>query len=174
MQGARQRIFLVYRPGEPPEMSEVGDDGSVPFPDKRRPTAIVPEIPVYPVMTKAIPLTGTGGHSIVLRFEKNDIGRADFSGDAVGDSGWGADDAAAGPGVDAEVSAGEVRRALRRLAMMTTMCAMMGHAQVQMTPVLLAVQDAPVPFMGSDGRMHLVYELWMTNFSSADVRVGEG
>ncbi len=45
------------------------------------------------------------------------------------------------------------------------------HAQVQekMTPVLLAVEDAPVPFMGSDGRVHLVYELWVTNFSSADV-----
>lgn len=40
-----------------------------------------------------------------------------------------------------------------------------------MTPVLLAVQDAPVPFTGSDGRVHLVYELWMTNFSSADVLV---
>src|SRR5258708_24317156 len=40
-----------------------------------------------------------------------------------------------------------------------------------MTPLLLDVQDAPVPFMGSDGRMHLVYELWMTNFSSADVSV---
>jgi hypothetical protein len=48
-----------------------------------------------------------------------------------------------------------------------------GHAQVQekMTPVLLAVEDAPVPFMGSDGRVHLVYELWTTNFSSADVTV---
>jgi hypothetical protein len=39
------------------------------------------------------------------------------------------------------------------------------------TPLLLDVQDAPVPFMGSDGRVHLVYELWMTNFSSADVEV---
>ena len=48
-----------------------------------------------------------------------------------------------------------------------------GDAQVQakMTPVLLAVQDAPGPFVGSDGRVHLVYELWMTNFSSADVMV---
>src|SRR5271156_3915226 len=46
-----------------------------------------------------------------------------------------------------------------------------GRAQMQekMTPVLLAVEDAPVPFMGSDGRMHLVYELWVANFSSADV-----
>jgi hypothetical protein len=40
-----------------------------------------------------------------------------------------------------------------------------------MTPLLLAVQDAPVPFMGSDGRVHLVYELGMTNFSSADIAV---
>jgi len=44
-------------------------------------------------------------------------------------------------------------------------------AAVNMTPVLLSVQDAPVPFMGSDGRVHLVYELWMTNSSSAEVTV---
>jgi hypothetical protein len=40
-----------------------------------------------------------------------------------------------------------------------------------MTPLLLDVQDPPVPFTGSDGRVHLVYELWMTNFSSGDVSV---
>lgn len=40
-----------------------------------------------------------------------------------------------------------------------------------LTPVLLAVQDAPVPFMGTDGRVHLVYELWLTNFSSGDIAV---
>jgi hypothetical protein len=52
-------------------------------------------------------------------------------------------------------------------------CVAAGHAQMQekMTPVLLAVEDAPVPFVGSDGRVHLVYELWTTNFSSADVTV---
>src|SRR5271168_5377809 len=44
-------------------------------------------------------------------------------------------------------------------------------APVKMTPLLLAVQDAPVPFMGSDGRVHLVYELGVTNFSSADIAV---
>lgn len=51
--------------------------------------------------------------------------------------------------------------------------AAIGHvnAQEKMTPVLMTVQDAPVPFMGSDGQVHLVYELWMTNFSSADVVV---
>jgi len=40
-----------------------------------------------------------------------------------------------------------------------------------MTPLLLAVQDAPNPFTGSDGRTHLVYELGMTNFSSAPIAV---
>ena len=44
-------------------------------------------------------------------------------------------------------------------------------ASENMTPVLMAVQDAPVPFKGSDGRVHLVYELWMTNASSANVSV---
>jgi hypothetical protein len=48
-----------------------------------------------------------------------------------------------------------------------------GRAQVpeNMTPLLLAIPDAPVPFMGSDGQMHLVYELGMTNFSSAEIAV---
>jgi hypothetical protein len=46
-----------------------------------------------------------------------------------------------------------------------------GHAEEKVTPVLLAVQDAPVPFVGSDGRVHLVYELWMTNFSRGDLTV---
>jgi hypothetical protein len=65
-----------------------------------------------------------------------------------------------------------VARALPVL-MAAMFCVPSVRAQVQekMTPVLLAVQDAPVPFMGSDGRVHLVYELWMTNFSSADVTV---
>ncbi|WP_353064748.1 M23 family metallopeptidase [Tunturibacter psychrotolerans] len=43
----------------------------------------------------------------------------------------------------------------------------------QMTPLLLAVQDAPVPFKGSDGLVHLVYELWLTNVSSGEARVEE-
>jgi hypothetical protein len=49
----------------------------------------------------------------------------------------------------------------------------LGRAQAsdKMTPLLLAVQDAPVPFMGSDGQIHLVYELGMTNFSSAEIAV---
>ncbi len=65
-----------------------------------------------------------------------------------------------------------VRRVLTELVAVV-LCVTAGGAQVQlkMTPVLLAVEDAPVPFTGSDGRVHLVYELWVTNFSSADVTV---
>ena len=40
-----------------------------------------------------------------------------------------------------------------------------------MTPLLLSVADAPAPFTGSDQRMHLAYELWITNFSSGDASI---
>jgi murein DD-endopeptidase MepM/ murein hydrolase activator NlpD len=39
------------------------------------------------------------------------------------------------------------------------------------TPLLLAVQEAPVPFLGSDDQTHLVYELQITNFSNGEVLV---
>jgi hypothetical protein len=47
------------------------------------------------------------------------------------------------------------------------------EATQQMTPLLLAVHDAPVPFRGSDGLIHMVYELWLTNVSSGEARVEE-
>jgi len=40
-----------------------------------------------------------------------------------------------------------------------------------MTPLLLEVQAAPIPFLGSDGHIHLVYELWITNFSAREAVV---
>jgi hypothetical protein len=60
------------------------------------------------------------------------------------------------------------------------LCASLGSAESSqatqttpqnITPLLLVVHDAPIPFTGSDSRVHLVYEFWMTNFSSADVTV---
>jgi len=78
MEGSRQRVYLLYGPKDEPDMAEIADDGHVPLPGGRKPTAIIPEIPVYPIMQKPIPLTGTGGHRIVMKFEKNDIGKADF------------------------------------------------------------------------------------------------
>jgi hypothetical protein len=57
------------------------------------------------------------------------------------------------------------------LGLMFVLGASTVRAQEKMTPVLLAVKDAPVPFMGSDGKTHLVYELWMSNFSSGEAAV---
>jgi murein DD-endopeptidase MepM/ murein hydrolase activator NlpD len=41
----------------------------------------------------------------------------------------------------------------------------------RLTPLLLSVQESPIPFLGSDGRTHLVYELSLTNFSSSEMLV---
>jgi hypothetical protein len=41
------------------------------------------------------------------------------------------------------------------------------------TPVLLDVQDPPIPFHGSDSQTHLVYELHMQNFSSGDIKISK-
>jgi len=40
-----------------------------------------------------------------------------------------------------------------------------------MTPLLVNVANAPAPFTGSDGRIHLAYELWITNFSSGEADI---
>jgi hypothetical protein len=39
------------------------------------------------------------------------------------------------------------------------------------TPLLFAVQNEPIPFLGSDNQTHLVYELQVTNFSSGQAVV---
>ncbi|MGH8225149.1 MAG: M23 family metallopeptidase [Gammaproteobacteria bacterium] len=41
------------------------------------------------------------------------------------------------------------------------------------TPLILSVQDAPIAFKGSDNHIHLVYELWVTNFSSVEITVSQ-
>jgi Peptidase family M23 len=66
-----------------------------------------------------------------------------------------------------------VARILARISVALMVCVSAGRADgpEKMTPLLLDMQDSPAPFMGSDGRVHLVYELWMTNFSSADILV---
>ena len=46
-----------------------------------------------------------------------------------------------------------------------------GQTRQEPTPLLLAVHDAPIPFTGSDGRIHLVYELWMSNFSRGEAEI---
>jgi hypothetical protein len=41
----------------------------------------------------------------------------------------------------------------------------------KITPLMLSVQDAPIPFHGSDNRTHLVYELELKNFSASPLIV---
>ena len=65
---------------------------------------------------------------------------------------------------------------LRSLAIVAMVVSITGpptpaQAEDKITPVLMSVPDAPIPFMGSDGREHLVYELWLTNASSGDIAV---
>jgi hypothetical protein len=71
------------------------------------------------------------------------------------------------------LSSSFVLRIVPRILVALLVCASVGRADVpeKMTPLLLDMQDAPAPFMGSDGRVHLVYELWMTNFSGGDIVV---
>jgi hypothetical protein len=57
------------------------------------------------------------------------------------------------------------------LALLVPFTASHVQAAESMTPLLLAVHDAPIAFTGSDGATHLVYELGMTNFSSGNVFV---
>jgi len=58
------------------------------------------------------------------------------------------------------------------LALLATVClAAPERAPERITPMLLSVREAPVAFRGSDGATHLVYELWLTNFSSGEAAV---
>jgi murein DD-endopeptidase MepM/ murein hydrolase activator NlpD len=48
-----------------------------------------------------------------------------------------------------------------------------GEGAQELTPIVGEVPYAPIPFAGSDGRTHLVYELVSTNFSSGKVTIGK-
>ena len=51
----------------------------------------------------------------------------------------------------------------------TTVCP--APKQDQLTPVVMAVPDSPVPVKGSDGRYHVVYELDLANYARSDATV---
>src|SRR5215203_1847715 len=44
-------------------------------------------------------------------------------------------------------------------------------ASQDITPIVAEVPHAPIPFAGSDGRTHLVYELEMTNFTGGETTI---
>jgi hypothetical protein len=58
-------------------------------------------------------------------------------------------------------------------ALATPQAAKSGPAAEAITPVLLDVQDPPIPFNGSDSQTHLVYELRMQNFSSGEILISQ-
>jgi hypothetical protein len=70
-----------------------------------------------------------------------------------------------------------MRRVFRRCCLIPvavlSVCSVFGRCEPaqQMTPLLLEVRDAPVPFRGSDGLTHLVYELWLSNVSSGEAKL---
>ncbi|WP_158786964.1 M23 family metallopeptidase [Granulicella sp. L46] len=64
-----------------------------------------------------------------------------------------------------------LRRTIVSTALTLSFAPTTARAAENPTPLILSVQDAPVPFTGSDGNTHLVYELWMLNFSSGDIAV---
>ncbi|SDF86562.1 M23 family metallopeptidase [Terriglobus roseus] len=64
-----------------------------------------------------------------------------------------------------------LRRIIVSVALTLSFALTAAHAAERPTPLILSVQDAPVVFAGSDGNTHLVYELWMLNFSSGDIAV---
>jgi hypothetical protein len=64
-----------------------------------------------------------------------------------------------------------LRRTIMGVALTLSFAPTAACAAENPTPLILSVHDAPVPFTGSDGNTHLVYELWMLNFSSGDIGV---
>jgi hypothetical protein len=78
VEGMRQRVLLVYVLNKEADEADVNDDGSVDIPAGKHPISFIPEIPVFPTLPDPIPLTGTGGHRFLLRFEPHDIGKAPF------------------------------------------------------------------------------------------------
>lgn len=70
------------------------------------------------------------------------------------------------------------RRRFYASALLLSFSILIGNCRLTMaaqpeepTPLLLSVVDPPAPFTGSDQRIHLAYELWITNFSSGEVNV---
>ena len=57
------------------------------------------------------------------------------------------------------------------LALLLPIISSAQSAPEKITPLMLHVQDAPIPFQGSDSRTHLVYELELKNFSSAALTI---
>lgn len=80
--GSSLTIAVTYTGESAPVFVEADEDGRLPIPAGRIVAALVPDLPVYPVPLAPYALK-PGGHHIVFRFEPNDLGIADFNGEAL-------------------------------------------------------------------------------------------
>lgn len=78
LQGSPLTMVVTYEGADRPVFVEADETGLVPLDPARKPLAIVPDLPVFPLPLDAHPLT-PGGHRIVFRFEPNDFGVAAFA-----------------------------------------------------------------------------------------------
>jgi Peptidase family M23 len=64
-----------------------------------------------------------------------------------------------------------LRKIIPILALLLALPTISPSQSEHITPLMLEVQDPPIPFLGSDARTHLVYELALKNFSSGNLTV---
>jgi hypothetical protein len=77
LQGSSLTMVVTYEGAATPAFVEVDEDGRLPVPAGKTVATLVPDLPVFEQPLPAHALT-PGGHSIVFRFEPNDLGIAAF------------------------------------------------------------------------------------------------
>lgn len=78
LQGSPLTLVVTYADSSEPSFVDADEDGRVPVEPGRIVTAIVPDMPVFPIPPVAYKLS-PGGHRIVFRFDMNDFGIAGFA-----------------------------------------------------------------------------------------------
>lgn len=83
LQGSSLTMAVTYEGASAPAFVEVDEDGRLPVPPGKTVAALVPDLPVFEQPLPAYALT-PGGHSIVFRFEPNDLGIAALDKEPLG------------------------------------------------------------------------------------------
>ncbi|WP_217352764.1 hypothetical protein [Sphingomonas sp. ID1715] len=82
LQGSPLTMVVTFAGVAEPAFVEVGEDGRLPVPPGKTITALVPDLPVFPIPLAPYAVK-PGGRRIVFRFEPNDIGIAAFAGEPL-------------------------------------------------------------------------------------------
>jgi len=83
LQGSSLTMVVTYAGASQPAFVDVDEDGRLPVPPGKTVAALVPDLPIFDLTLPAYPLT-PGGHTIVFRFEPNDLGIAAFDKEPLG------------------------------------------------------------------------------------------